>query len=120
MRAGAIMKSRLSVAALWAAFLYLLLLFAVFIVAPRQAHSESWALVVLLARRDDAGAESWQVPTRDDRHAIPTAAGWGGAAAPPLPLSGPGRMPGRGGVGWWCVPEAEAEKFIAANRSEKI
>ena len=114
------MKSRLSVAALWAAFLYLLLLFAVFIVAPRQAHSESWALVVLLARRDDAGAESWQVPTRDDRHAIPTAAGCGVAAATLLPLWVRDRMPGWEVVAWWCVPEAEAEKFIAANRSEKI
>ena len=95
----------------------LALVFVAFWIAPRPAHSESWALVVLLARDK---AESWQVPTKGDDHAIPTAGGCAVAANTLLPLWVRDHMPGWDIAAWWCVPDGEAEKFIAANRGERV
>ena len=63
---------------------------------------------------------AWQVPTKGDDHAIPTAGGCAVAANTLLPLWVRDHMPGWDIAAWWCVPDGEAEKFIAANRGERV
>jgi len=115
------------VAALWAALLYLLLLFLAFAVAPRSglAGEPPQALVARLVRSDDPRIETWQLLTDLD---APVGSETGPTTSPNCtveamiraPLWLRDHMPSWEISEWRCIPATEVDRFLKNHRAADI
>jgi hypothetical protein len=120
-------RNGLVTAALWAAFLYLLLLFMAFAVAPSPglAAEPPHALVVLLSRSDDTRVETWRLLTDI---AAPIGSEQGPTTSVNCAVEAMTRtalwlrdhMPGWEVKEWRCMPVAEVERFLRSHRAAEI
>ena len=121
----AISRHGLVVAALWAAFLYLLFLALAFAPKSIMAGEPPQALVARLVRGDDPTVESWQVLTDLD---APPGSEAGPTTSPNCNIQAMIRvpewlrehMPGWEIQEWRCIPVAEVRRFLSEHRGANI
>ena len=121
----AISRQGLVVAAIWAAFLYLL--FLALAVAPKSgiAGEPPQALVAWLVRTDDPTIETWQVLTDlgaplDSEAGPTTSPNCTIQAMIRVPLWLREHMPGWEIREWRCIPVTEVRQFLSEHRAANI
>ena len=115
-------------AALWAAFLYALILLAALALAPPPARAAEspQALVVLLAHGEDPSLRSWRLisdleaPIGSETGPAATGMACTIQAATRLPAWLSGHMPGWEVREWRCLPVADVAAFLAAHSAADI
>lgn len=115
-------------AALWAAFLYVLILLAALALAPQPAIAleSPQALVVLLAHGEDPHLRSWRLvsdleaPVGSETGPAATGMACTIQAATRLATWLSGHMPGWQVREWRCLPVGQVAAFLAAHSSADI
>lgn len=113
------------VAALWAAFLYLLFIALAFAPKSGMAGEPPQALVAWLVRTDDPAVETWKVLTDLD---APLGSETGPTTSPNCTIQAMVRvpmwlrehMPGWEVREWRCIPVNDVRRFLNEHRAENI